>query len=385
MTISGFVDSRFAPVEGLFGEVIDSQARGGAAFSAFVEGQCVIDLFGGESRPGVPWTDDTVSVIFSCTKGLVAVLVGQMVEQGLCDPDSPVSRYWPEFSVVSPTLTVRQLLEHRAGLSATRASMSLDDVLAGGPVLDALLSQQPLWELGTGYAYHAITFGHLVGELIRRITGETAGAVFQQAVAQPLGVRAWIGLPESEEPRVAELCAASDFTRPATADESPEYWDERAMTFGNAFPLGDIGKQDRGFNLPKVHQAELPGANGITSAHALAKIWSSVVTETDGVRVLTDDTVAMMTERRVSGPSVWQDPGPWWDRGFGVMLATHGKPELLSPHSFGHDGLGGQAGWTDPTHKASIGFVTNHLVSGADEHRRWTTLVAEVRRILEND
>jgi CubicO group peptidase (beta-lactamase class C family) len=155
------------------------------------------------------------------------------------------------------------------------------------------------------------------------------------------------------------------------------------MTFGNAFPLGDIGKQDRGFNLPKVHQAELPGANGITSAHALAKIWSSVVTETDGVRVLTDDTVAMMTERRVSGPSVWQDPGPWWDRGFGVMLATHGKPELLSPHSFGHDGLGGQAGWTDPTHKASIGFVTNHLVSGADEHRRWTTLVAEVRRILK--
>jgi len=385
MTISGFVDSRFATVEGLFGAVIDSHAQGGAAFSVFVEGQCVVDLVGGESRPGIPWAANTVSVIFSCTKGLVAVLVGQLVESGLCDPSSPVALYWPEFSTVSSTLTVRQLLEHRAGLSATRSSMSLDNVLAGGPVLDALLSQQPLWELGTGYAYHAITFGHLVGELIRRITGEAAGAVFQQAVAQPLGVRAWIGLPESEEPHVAELFAASGFTRPATADESPEYWDERAMTFGNAFPLGDIGKPDRGFNLPKVHQAELPGANGITNAQGLAKIWSSVVTETDGVRLLTDDTVAMMTERRVTGPSVWQDPGPWWDRGFGVMLATHGKPELLSPHSFGHDGLGGQAGWTDPKHKASIGFVTNHLVSGADEHRRWTGLVAEVRRILKND
>lgn len=383
MAISGFVDSRFDAIEGQFSRVIDSQAQGGAAFSVFIESHCVVDLVGGESRPGIPWTDDTVSVIFSCTKGLVAVLVGQMVESGLCEPDSPVALYWPEFATVSATLTVRQLLEHRSGLSATRADMSLDEVLAGGPVLDALLSQEPLWEPGTGYAYHAITFGHLVGELIRRITGTTVGALFREAVARPLGVRAWIGLPESEEPQVAELFAASDFTRPLTLDGSPQYWDERAMTFGNAFPLSDIGKPERGFNLPKVHQAELPGANGITNANGLAKIWSSVVTETDGVRLLTDDTVSMMTERRVTGPSVWHDPGPWWGRGFGVMLATPGKPELLSATCFGHDGLGGQAGWADPTHKASIGFVTNHLVSGTEEHRRWTGLVAEVRRILE--
>ena len=385
MTISGFVDSRFATVESLFGAVIDSQAQGGAAFSAFVDGQCVIDLFDGESRPGVPWTDDTVSVMFSCTKGLVAVLVGKLVEQGMCDPESPVSAYWPEFSTVSETLTVRQLLEHRSGLSATRADMNLDEVLDGGPVLNALLSQEPLWEPGAGYAYHAITFGHLVGELIRRITGTTVGALFQEIVARPLGVRAWISLPESEQPHVAELVAASDFSRPPASVGSGEYWDERAMTFGNAFPLGDIGKPNRGFNLPKAHQAELPGANGITNARALAKIWSSVVTETDGVRLLTDDTVAMMTERRVTGPSVWQDPGPWWDRGLGVLLATPGKPELLSPHSFGHDGLGGQAGWADPTHNAAIGFVSNCLLSGGQEHQRWIGLVAEVRRILEND
>lgn len=383
MAIAGFVDSRFDAIEGLFAGVIDSQTQGGAAFSVFVEGHCVADLVGGESRPGIPWTDDTVSVMFSCTKGLVAVLVGHLVESGLCDPDSPVALYWPAFSTVSAALTVRQLLEHRSGLSATRADMSLDEVLGGGPVLDALLSQQPLWEPGTGYAYHAITFGHLVGELIRRITGTTVGALFQEAVARPLGVRAWIGLPESEEPHVAELFAASDFTRPLAAVGSGEYWDERAMTFGNAFPLGDIGKPERGFNLPQVHHAELPGANGITNANGLAKIWSSVVTETDGVRLLTEDTVAMMTERRVTGPSVWQDPEPWWGRGFGVMLATPGKPALLSATSFGHDGLGGQAGWADPTHNASIGFVTNHLVSGAEEHRRWTELVAEVRRVLE--
>jgi CubicO group peptidase (beta-lactamase class C family) len=155
------------------------------------------------------------------------------------------------------------------------------------------------------------------------------------------------------------------------------------MTFGNAFPLDDIGKPNRGFNLPATHQAELPGANGVTNAFSLAKVWSSVVTQTDEVRTLSDETVAMMSERRVSGPSVWNDPGPWWGRGFGVMLATPGKPEMLSPASFGHDGLGGQAGWADPTHKASVGFVSNYLLSGGAEHDRWISLVAEVRRVLE--
>lgn len=385
MAISGFVDSRFAAVEELFENVVVSQTSGGASFSAFVGGECVINLIGGEARPGIPWTDETISTIFSSTKGLVAVLVARLVQDGLCNPDSPVAEYWPDFAAVSPTLTVRGLLEHRAGLSATRADMTLDEVLAGTPVLAALLGQEPLWEPGTGYAYHSLTFGHLVGELIRRITGHSAGTFFQEVLARPLGVDAYIGVPPSEEHRVAELIGASDFTRPDSPVGSGEYWDERAMTFGNAFPLEDIGRPGRGFNLPKTHQAELPGANGVTNAFGLAKMWSSVITKTDGVRALTFETVAKMTERRVTGPSVWGDPGPWWGRGFGVMLATPGKPEMLSPASFGHDGLGGQAGWADPTHKASVGFVSNYLMSGGTEHDRWVGLVAEVRRVLEKD
>lgn len=383
MEISGFVDSRFAAVEELFEHVVDGQPRGGASFAVFVDGDCVVDLVGGESRGGAAWTTDTVSTIFSCTKGIVAVLVATLVERGLCDPEAPVALYWSEFSGVSESLTVRQLLEHRAGLSATRETLSLDAVIAGGPVLEALLSQEPLWAPGDGYAYHAMTFGHLVGELIRRITGRTVGEFLQDAVSIPLGIDAWIGIPESVESRVAELIAGSDFTRPPAPAGSGEYWDERAMTFGNAFALADIGVPDRGFNLPAVHQAELAGANGITNARGLATIWSSVVAETNGIRLTSDATVGLLTERRVTGPSVWNDPGPWWGRGFGVMLATPGKPEMLSPAGFGHDGLGGQAGWADPTHKASIGFVSNYLLSGGAEHDRWIGLVAEVRRVLE--
>lgn len=383
MTISGHVDSRFASIEGIFADVVRSQPRGGASFAANVDGECVVDLVGGESTPGHAWSPETVSTVFSCTKGLASIAGAMLVERGQCDPLSPVSRYWPEFASISESLTVRDLLEHRAGLSATRKSLTLDDVLSGQPVLNALLAQQPLWEPGNGYAYHAMTFGHLLGELVFRITGNSIGEYFAKEISGPLGVDAWIGIPDSVEARVAELIAGSDFTRPVATDGSGEYWDERAMTFGDAFSLADIGVPGKGFNLPSVHQAELAGAGGITNALGLAIIWSSVVTETRGVRLLSDETVNFMTERRVTGPSVWGDPGPWWGRGFGVMLATPGKPSILSATSFGHDGLGGQAGWADPAHKASIGFVSNYLLSGGSEHDRWIRLVAEVRRILE--
>ena len=385
MTISGFVDSRFKSIEPLFAEIVAAQSIGGSGFSAFVEGTCVVDLVGGEARPGTAWDDTTLSLMFSCTKGFVSVLVGILVDRDLCDPESPVATYWPEFGRVSETLTVRELVEHRSGLSAVRAELSLDEVLAGGPVLDALLGQEPLWEPGTGYAYHALTFGHLVGELIRRITGKTAGKFFAAELAEPLAVDAWIGLPESQTSRVAEFTTAIPFISNGAPVGSADYWSERALTFGNAFPLDHIGKPGVGFNDPAVHRAELPGANGISTARGIAEMWSSVVVETRGQRTLTDDTLAMMTERRVSGPSVWGEPGPWWDRGFGVMLATPGKPELLSPYTFGHDGFGGQAGWADPQHKASIGFVTNDLVTGTHEHDRWIALVAAVRHVLEND
>ena len=200
MELSGHIDSRFSSVEPVFEQVLESQSSGGASFSLYVEGECVVDVWGGEARAGTPWSPETVSVIFSCTKGLVSVLVGQLVERGLCDPGRPIAEYWPEFARVSERLTVRELLEHRAGLSATRADLTLYKVLAGSPVLDALLEQEPLWTPGEGYAYHALTFGHLVGELIRRISGHTVGEFFRNEFAAPLGVDAWIGIPVGGSP-----------------------------------------------------------------------------------------------------------------------------------------------------------------------------------------
>ena len=145
MGIHGFTESSLARIRDTFDTILTGQPAGGAAFSVFVEGECVIDLHGGESRPGTPWDGDTLSLMFSNTKGLVSILVAMLVESGALDPDAPLIEYWPEFGVISNTLTVRGLMEHRAGLSAVRNDMSLDHVLDHDRVIRELLSQEPLW------------------------------------------------------------------------------------------------------------------------------------------------------------------------------------------------------------------------------------------------
>ena len=383
MSTPGFTSSSFEHIRNTFDTILTGQPAGGAAFAVFVEGECVIDLHGGDARPGMPWTPETLSVMFSNTKGLVSILVARLVESGALDPDAPLIEYWPEFGAISTTLTIRGLMEHRAGLSAVRSDMTLDQVLDHDSVIRELLSQEPLWEPGTDYAYHAITFGTLVDELVRRVDGRSLSAMLQDELARPLGVEAWIGLPPKHHDRVAEFVEVDWPASTPLPPGSPEDLQSRAMSFGNAFPAGAGIHPNVGYNDPQVYRGVLPGANGISTARALATMWSSTVTSTNGVRVLSDETANFMRERRVTGPSVWGEPGPWPERGFGVMLECEARSPLLSPASFGHDGFGGQAGFADPTHRASFGFVTNYLIVGSQEHTRWKTLVGEVRKVLE--
>jgi CubicO group peptidase (beta-lactamase class C family) len=383
MITQGFTAPKFDHIRSTFDTILVGPPAGGAAFAVFVEGECVIDLHGGEARPGIPWTTETLSVMFSNTKGLLSILVATLVESGALDPDAPLVEYWPEFGAISTALTVRGLMEHRAGLSAVRSDMTLDQVLDHDSVIRELLLQEPLWEPGTDYAYHAITFGTLVDELVRRVDGRSLSAMLQEELAQPLGVEAWIGLPSEHHERVAEFVETDwPLGRPLEPG-SPADLQSRAMSFGSAFPAGAGIHPNVGYNDPQVYQGVLPGANGISTARGLAAMWSSTVTSTSGVRVLTDETVNFMRERRVTGPSVWGEPGPWPERGFGVMLECEARSPLLSSASFGHDGFGGQAGFADPTHRASFGFVTNYLIVGSQEHTRWKALVGDVRKVLE--
>ena len=195
----------------------------------------VVDLYGGTADPrtGRPWTPQTPVVVFSCTKGILAICAYLLVQQGRLDLDAPVTRYWPEFGQHGKAdIPVRWLLTHQSGLPALDRPLSLDEVLGWDPVIKAIEAQAPLWRPGTAHSYHPMTYGWLIGEVIHRITGQLPGAFFRDALATPLGLRTWLGLPAGERDSVAwNLAPAPDpepFVDPVADGGSP--WGARSRS-----------------------------------------------------------------------------------------------------------------------------------------------------------
>ncbi|MFE9294934.1 serine hydrolase domain-containing protein [Streptomyces niveus] len=384
--IEGGTAPGFASLADVFSAAFTGHDDMGAALSVRVDGETVADLWSGpaDARDRSPWTKDTTSVIFSCTKGLTSILAARLVQDGLLDYQAPVVAHWPEFAAAGKEgITVADLLAHRSGLSAPRDLLSVEDVVDWDVVTGLLAAQEPLWTPGEGHAYHALTHGWLAGEVIRRVTGRTVGQYFDEQIATPLHADAWIGLPHSARHRVAHLRVGASLTdfiaRQAAARPAGEVdWPDRAITLGNAFPTALVD-DERGFNDPRIQAAELPGAGGIASARALAAIWSSTVVETDGVRLLNADTVADAIRPQTEGDPVFggQPPFPRWGMGFQLPSLAR---EYLGPASFGHDGAGGQVAFADVTHQVGFAFLTNLMEAGADH--RATSITDELRRIL---
>jgi len=384
--IEGSTAPGFASLADVFSAAFAGHDAMGAALSVRVAGETVVDLWGGTADPrdGLPWTRDTTSVIFSCTKGLVSILAARLVQDGLLDYQAPVATYWPEFAAEGKErITVADLLAHRSGLSAPRDLLNVEDIIDWDVVTGRLAAQRPLWTTGQGHAYHALTHGWLAGEVIRRVTGQTVGQYFDELIAAPLRADAWIGLPREARYRVAHLRAGASLTElvaqqaaSRVADEVD--WSERAMTLGNAFPP-ELVDASGGFNDPRVQAAEVPGAGGIASARALASIWSSTVVETGGVRLLEADTVADAIRPQTEGTPLFggQPPFPRWGMGFQLPSLAR---EFLGAASFGHDGAGGQVAFADATHQVGFAFLTNLMEAGPD--RRATAIVDELRRVL---
>ncbi|WP_395638365.1 serine hydrolase domain-containing protein [Pseudolysinimonas sp.] len=385
--IEGTTAPGFEKVADAFRRAFDGKPEMGAALAVRHRGASVVDLWGGvaDARTGAPWTTDTATVVFSCTKGLVSILAAELVRRGRLDYDALVTDYWPEFGQAGKAETrVGDLLAHRAGLSAPRVDVSASDLVDWDAMTGMLAAQEPLWQPGSGYTYHAITFGWLIGEVIRRVAGESVGSFFAEAVTGPLGADVWIGLPEAEQQRVAlsrvgaslrELTEIQERDAPAGID-----WSGRAMTLGGALPR-ELVADDAGFNLPAVRAAEIPGAGGIATARGLAAIWSATVTETDGVRLLDDATLDVALGVASEGAPVFDAPPPWPRWGMGFQLDSEARRYLTSS-SFGHDGAGGQVAFADPEHGIGFAFVTNQME--AIEDHRATHIIDALRESLTN-
>src|SRR5262249_29928034 len=206
--IDGRCEPRFAPVRDAFSANFEAGREVGASFAATVNGELVVDLWGGyaDAAGTRPWASDTIINVFSTTKAMTALCAHILVDRGALDADSPDPRYWPEFAQAGKErITTRHLLSHTAGLSAIRQPLPTEALYDWARMIEVLAAEAPWWEPGTANGYHAVTYGHLVGEVIRRISGRTPGAFFREEVAAPLGTDFHIGLPESEDSRVAEM------------------------------------------------------------------------------------------------------------------------------------------------------------------------------------
>lgn len=383
--IDGHVAPGFERVADAFREAFETPTTG-AALAVFRGGEPVVDLWGGvaDARTGRPWRRDTASVIFSCTKGLMSLLAARAVADGVLDYDRAVADYWPEFAEAGKgEVRVRELLAHRAGLSAPRETVTREQALDWETMTSLLAAQVPLWRPGSGHAYHALTHGWLVGELLRRVRGAMPGELVARELAEPLDACVRLGLPEDSGLDVAHHEVGDQLARLtreqlAAVEPGEVDWALRSMTLGDAFPLQLVGP-DEGFNAPAVRAAQIPGAGAIATARGLAAVWSATVTETAGVRLLDDEVRAEAVLPQSEGPMVFGGAAPWPRWGAGFQLTSEAR-RYLGPASFGHDGAGGQVGFADPEHGVGFAFLTD--VMEAAEDRRATRVVDALRDAL---
>jgi CubicO group peptidase (beta-lactamase class C family) len=374
--VQGTLEAGFEPVAEAFAENFAHHGDVGAACTVLLDGVPVVDLWGGfaDREAGSAWARDTIVIAYSCTKGATAVCANKLVQEGRLDPKAPIAQYWPEFAANGKAaITVEQALSHRAGLAAVDGDLTLDDVAAWDPVVAAIAAQAPNWEPGTKHGYHTRSYGWIVGELIRRVSGLSPGRYFAQEVAAPLGLDFYIGVPEDVEPRVARMYPerlepdAQAFMDSVLSDPS---------TFMGRVMSGPSGlfRYDDMWNTRRMRAAEMPSSNGHGDARSLARMYAACIGEVDGVRLLTDETVQRATQVLSHGPDCVI--GQPLTIGLGFMLAPTFPPGP-GRRSFGHAGAGGSLAFADPDRGLAFTYVMNQMrLSVSEQDPRAQRLVA---------
>jgi CubicO group peptidase (beta-lactamase class C family) len=358
----------------------------GAAVAVYVDGKPVVDLWGGYANAARTrsWEQDTLVSVASTTKGMVALCAHILVERGLLDLDAPVARYWPDFAQADKgQIPVRWLLSHRAGLPAIRRDMPAESLYDWHAFTAALAETAPWWTPGTQHGYHAQTFGHLVGEVIRRISGKTVGQFLRAEVTGPLGADCFIGLPQAEDARAAEILPDLP---PLPGDTT--LWDairrDPSSMAARAFFNPPGGPEMR--NTRAWRAAEIPASNAHMTAGALARIYGALAVggTLDAVHLLRPGTIDDAIVEQSSGPDAVLPISTRF--GLGFMLTTPGPagrsdsrfpPFGPNPRAFGHPGAGGSIGFADLEGRLGFGYVMNQFQTGTARNPdlRWTSLV----------
>jgi CubicO group peptidase (beta-lactamase class C family) len=352
--INGHVAPGFEGVREAFAAHFESGAEVGASFAIYKDGDYLVDLWAGhaDGAKTKAWARDTLPNVWSTTKAVTALCVALLVERGQVSYDDKVVKYWPEFGAHGKDqLTVGQVLSHQAGLSTLRDPISTEDLYDSEGMAARMAAAEPLWEPGTRSGYHAITFAYPAAELMRRITGKTLGQFFREEIAEPWKIDFYIGLPESEEGRVAEMIAAPN----STAMDPTNMTDLQKLTFGNPTPAETLP------NERAWRAAEIGSANGRGSASALAKLFGSVAAggTADGVSLFSAQSLEALTKEQIFNEDlVLGLPGSW---GAGVLRNLGGLLYGPNDASFGHSGWGGSFAMSDPVAGLGMAYVMNQM------------------------
>ncbi|HEV2365459.1 MAG TPA: serine hydrolase domain-containing protein [Caulobacteraceae bacterium] len=328
----------------------------GAAIAVFHRGELVVDLWGGMADPaaGAPWARDTLVNVWSATKGLTAVCVARLVDEGRLAYETRVAEVWPEFAAAGKgEVTVAQVMSHQAGLPGFAEPTSLADQCDFAGCSAKLARQAPAFPPGTATSYHAMTYGYLAGEIVRRVDGRPVGAFAAREICGPLAADFFIGLPDTEEPRVARLFGPKRQPDPAQlARLSPV----ALMAVSNPQQDPELP------NTPAWRAAEIPAANGQASAIGLARLYAALVAggELEGVRILSPAGVTRLLAPAAPAGRTDMFLGFTDSWGMGMALNT---PGIYGPHrgAYGHSGWGGAFGCADPETGVAIGYVCNQM------------------------
>lgn len=372
MTVEGTCDDAFAACrEALAANLADGYDLG-AAFAVVKDGALVVDLYGGHADAARtrPWARDTLVNVWSTTKGIMALAIAMAVERGQLAYDAPVADAWPKFAANGKgEITLDLVMSHRAGLNGLDRPMDVDGVYAWFPVVEALADMAPLWQPGSRCAYHAMTYGHLTGEALRRVDGRMPGRFIAEEIAGPLGLAFYVGLPESEDHRAAELVASDDAS------------DWIADLKQNGYPHGMENPSVTALtpNARAWRAADIPAGNGQSDARSLAKLYG--ILAAGGGDLISSDGLAAATAERYRGTDVSMGLPTAFAAGYRLGDDTGAFGPSL--RAFGHTGWGGAFAFADPDAGLGVAFVMNRMLGmGDDAITRHTRLIDSVYESL---
>jgi CubicO group peptidase (beta-lactamase class C family) len=356
--VHGSCDDAFGPVRDAFIGNFDQGNEVGASVAVTHHGRPVVDLWAGDAdQAGRPWEQDTIVNVYSTTKTMAATCVLMLADRGEIDLDAPVADLWPEFRANGKAgVLVRHVMSHSAGLSGFEPAITATDLYDWDRVCELLAAQAPWWEPGARSGYHAITQGYLQGELVRRATGRSVGTFFHDEVAAPLGADFHIGLPASEDHRVADLVPPDLSAALGTGAIQPDTLAARTLL---SCPLDATEPRTRAWR-----GAEIPAAGGTGNARSVARVHSALACggEVDGVRLMSADGVERILEEQISGTDGVLGVPMRFGMGFGLMSDL--IPLSPNKRAFFWGGWGGSLAVIDLDAEVSVAYVMNRMGDG---------------------